>query len=568
MDWLKAKYIVPPLFLVFCFLLFKSISYPLLWNDESETVMTAKHILKFGYPKMTDEKNCIFLPGDPTWIAYKKSSDANISIPWGSYYFAAIGVYFAELTDDIYLKGGIIRTTFAFTGLLGLVIFVFGFRRFFIEKNHFYWFFAAFFFFEIFSVTLLLHMREARYYSLVILTVACFFYVLLRYLFSEKISDKKYFILMTIVLFGVYQINVLAFSACIVTMVMYELYSLLSAALSSPDLAQNKSVWFKFQIKKAFLHLSPLLLCCFLIVPFVIYFETFSILERATKFYDYRPGSFMNHLDRLIFVFSSQDFLYAALFLKSLRIIVWLRNLFFSDSGDKTFNENEKKISDASVLFTLFFISFAILVCRMPIFWTRHFIVLQPILTLVIFMDSWLIWKTVSAHAKAMERLLLQIGFGLVLISGLAIPIKRKLFISNEYLFQIYYQYQGPLDFIIPFLKQHYKHPEKLVIATNYEELCYIYYLDCKVTMGYMLKNLEEDMKLQPDVIIFRKEWKHNRSYFKTLVDHGKYTPVVFPVYDNRVNNIAEIDADLGHFFRTQLAIETADQTHILLLEK
>ena len=40
--------------------LFKNISYPLFWADESMTVMRGERVLEYGYPKVHDGKNVLY----------------------------------------------------------------------------------------------------------------------------------------------------------------------------------------------------------------------------------------------------------------------------------------------------------------------------------------------------------------------------------------------------------------------------------------------------------------------------------------------------------------------------
>ena len=134
-----------------------------------------------------------------------------------------------------------------------------------------------------------------------------------------------------------------------------------------------------------------------------------------------------------------------------------------------------------------------------------------------------------------------------------------------DYLYQITHQYRGPLDYLIPYIKENYGSPEKLVLATNYEELSYVFYLDCRVTLGYINKNLEEDLKYQPDLMIFRKGWGHDPKYFNQLLRKARYRRVSFPVFDSNVNNIAELDYVIQHQFRTRLTDRESEKVDILV---
>ncbi len=67
----KNKILIVIVFLlsiIFAFSLFKNIAHPLLWNDESETAMFARRILEYGYPKVHDGKNILYLMALPIKI--------------------------------------------------------------------------------------------------------------------------------------------------------------------------------------------------------------------------------------------------------------------------------------------------------------------------------------------------------------------------------------------------------------------------------------------------------------------------------------------------------------------
>src|SRR5437762_1893727 len=104
------NYIIALLFLLFCCSLYKNISYPLIWNDESESTMMATRVIEYGYPKVNDGKNKIFAPDIPgSDIGYNKKLDACTYITWGNYYFATIGVMLANHVEDMYAKTALIR---------------------------------------------------------------------------------------------------------------------------------------------------------------------------------------------------------------------------------------------------------------------------------------------------------------------------------------------------------------------------------------------------------------------------------------------------------------------------
>ena len=124
----------------------------------------------------------------------------------------------------------------------------------------------------------------------------------------------------------------------------------------------------------------------------------------------------------------------------------------------------------------------------------------------------------------------------------LSLNVSDRIDHMQGHLYELFHQYKGPLDFAIPFIKAHYKSTENLVIATNYEELVYMYYLGSKVTIGFAGNNVDEDAKIQPDIIIFRKARNPAyRAVFNRFLYMDRYEKISFPVLDYFVNNIPEL---------------------------
>ena len=120
------------LFPLLLFSLFKNISYPLLWNDESMTAVGAEVVLEYGYPKVHGKKNVFYdlLNTNPTVGINEKDDAFAGSSSWGQYYYSIIGHKLAQKTDDLYTKTGILRSTYAVSGLLGMLFLAFIAMRF------------------------------------------------------------------------------------------------------------------------------------------------------------------------------------------------------------------------------------------------------------------------------------------------------------------------------------------------------------------------------------------------------------------------------------------------------
>ena len=106
---------------VFSTLLFKHLSYPLLWQDEAETVMFGTRIVEYGYPKVHGERNVVYEFGPNVALGVNERFDAYIGKTWGDFYFAVPGILWAERVDDLHTRTARLRLPFALAGALGLV---------------------------------------------------------------------------------------------------------------------------------------------------------------------------------------------------------------------------------------------------------------------------------------------------------------------------------------------------------------------------------------------------------------------------------------------------------------
>ena len=82
--------------------------------------------------------------------------------------------------------------------------------------------------------------------------------------------------------------------------------------------------------------------------------------------------------------------------------------------------------------------------------------------------------------------------------------------------------YRGPLDHVIPYLAERYPNPAELVIATNYEDFSYMFYLRATTMLGYYAPERERDLAFVPDVIIPRP-WPVNLRALEHLAKQRPY---------------------------------------------
>ncbi|MCX6295419.1 MAG: hypothetical protein NTX97_05020 [Bacteroidetes bacterium] len=133
-------------------------------------------------------------------------------------------------------------------------------------------------------------------------------------------------------------------------------------------------------------------------------------------------------------------------------------------------------------------------------------------------------------------------------------------------------RYKGPLDFTIPFIQENFKNTENLVIAANYEETSYMYYLKSKVIIGYVGNNLQEDFQVTPQVIAYRIPWRNHLNIFSQMLNRVPYYNYTFPVYDYQVNNYAELNYNfpefnfyMNHQFVTRLPADPMFATELFI---
>lgn len=110
--------------------------------------MYAKRILEYGFPKVDDGKNLVYMLYVDKKIAVHETTGAYKGALWGTYYYAAFAEFFAGKFDDIYDKTGVFRIFFAIPGILGLIILVnsiYGLIR----GREFLLFFGSFFLIEL-----------------------------------------------------------------------------------------------------------------------------------------------------------------------------------------------------------------------------------------------------------------------------------------------------------------------------------------------------------------------------------------------------------------------------------
>ncbi len=521
---------------IFIFSLFKNIQYPLLWNDETETAMYAKRILQYGYPKINDGKNLIWLSYLPDRnIGINKKMDSCEALVWGQYYFAAIGEFFAEKTNDIYLKTAFLRVPFGAAGLLGLLIMALSISGIFGRNTvRELIFFNAFFFLAIFSVSLTLHLREVRHPSLEVFLSACIFYIYFNYRYYNKVKFVPYSVMLTLLLFLLYHVFTITCFIFLAAIGLYEFIEL----LKERDLGNF------------FRGIIPLFAASALITPFFVLCRTMAMGESYRSFLHINDIPFWNrHIMGLLDILKKYEFIYPVLAAKAIFLCVFAYSSM-RRAEILTSIKQKLRISNFLVLFIIVY-GFIITFFPHPFIFERYYILLHPVMIIMLLVDLFGTLELFSHISPATTRKRINGLYAVMLLLAFSINGYDSVDRLKKHVYELSHQYRGPIDFIIPFIRSHYKNPEDLVIATNYEELDYVYYLGSRVIVGFSGNTLDEDLNLRPDIIVIRKRFSFvDPAVFNRFLARDRYESFFFPIFDYFVNNIPE---SAFHLYRTPL---------------
>jgi hypothetical protein len=293
--------------------------------------------------------------------------------------------------------------------------------------------------------------------------------------------------------------------------------------------------------------------------PLISFFKTFYIAEEMAKFNFLLFGisefdMYLANLSVIWRYFRSFDFVYLAIFLKFCLLYSVVR------VGGRGISSSDKRKLMVSNFLTVIFIVYFFAIARIPNFpFSRYLIPLQPVLAAMIILDVALVYNFLylcpSLKIKYYRVILLIIFLGFISTS-----ISKNVEYLKGHVYELFHQYKGPLDHLIPFIKETYGDTDELVIATNYEETSFMYYLNSKVIIGYVGNNLDEDIQMVPDIVIFRKGWRNlDPKIFIDFLMRHRYQRLSFPVFDYKVNNIPELN--LSHEYQHQFeTLETENE--------
>lgn len=529
--------------------IFKNIAYPLLWQDESETTFAAKRIIEYGYPKSSDGKNTLNLLELPDKnLAIKEPYDAYITSAWGQFYVATIGVRLSEFATDIYDKTALIRIPFALIGLVGILLCAQVTKSIFHGRSK--WIFlSCYLLLCMLSISLTLHLREVRYYSLTILLSGTMLWLYTMFTNNRTTLSKRSFVMYTFMLIVLLNVTLLTFPPLFFILILtlgiseaWHLYSLTPTSLIRKDYMY---------------HILPIGLALCVSVPIFMFFEIIPTASAISAYFGFGFTTYVFNIVHALRYLLIYEFLALMLLCKGAQLII---QRVTSKSNQPPQHIAILKLSNFLFLYLIMYLLF---IARTPYLFERYLMALIPFLNLMLILD--LFYTAHALRTMASKKLRSDLLFVTipVFLFVMIISLVPKLPHITGHIYELTHQYKGPLDYAIPYIQNTFSSLEELTIATNYEELSYAFYLGSKVTIGYVGNNLAEDSTIQPDIIIMRNNRNNFVDTFQLLLSKDTYSAVNLEIDDYDFNNIPELDLVKPHRYQTTFAKDENSQLKI-----
>lgn len=531
----------------FAFALFRHLAFPLFWADEAETAMFARHILEYGYPKVHGERNVVYQFGPNIAAGVKESSDAYIGTTWGHLYVAAPALLWARGTSDLFSKTWRVRLPFALAGATGVGLWLFALlpavpggagRR---------WAFAAvFLFLSALSVSLVLHLREVRYYALVVLLGGAIAREHLGYVVYGSVGFRRWAVGLPVLLFLLFNTFFQAFFAFAALLGAERLVALWRQRAPARDLL-------------------PFALAGAAVAPLLVYYETFQTARAFSASFSFGVADYLGNGVAVAGHLLRQEFLLPALLARA--AVVAIGAVFAPAAAPP-----EPPRPSVAGRLLAFAAGFAALGCLNPLPLERYFVVLSPILTGAFLLDAFALASLLVERAAPARRRRARVWVALGLVAATAVCRVPALEGLQGRFAELVTPYHGPLDYVIPELHRRFPESRDLVIATNYEEYAFMYYLGSHVIVGLSQNNLVRDRELEPDVVVPRRRWPKSLAELRPFLARGEWEKLSFPVRDLHYNNIPALSgsrfAPDPHRFRTATTDDPESQLVIYLRRK
>ena len=501
---------------LFAGMLFPGLSSPLFWHDEGDTAMFATRILEVGYPKVHGPRNVLYEFGAPLAVGVKESQDAYIGKPWGDYYFAVPGVWWARGSDDPHERTFRVRLPFALAGALGVGAWLWGVLPALPRRQRMV-FAASDFALCAVSISLLLHLREARYYALLVLTLGAVVALHLRAVVLRARARRFYAVAIALLFPILFQVFSVAWFPALG-------WCVADAAREAWRVDDGRA-----RAHRVLRALAPYAAGALLTLPALVYFETFGVASRFAEAQGAGVARWLANAGAVLSHFARHEWLVAA-------IVARAASAAFARRATRASRESTRAARAVASRLCSFAAAYAAFGCINPLVYERYFVALSPALTLSFLLDA---FSCASLLAEAPRSLRRAAAAALALLVAGTLAARRGEIAGH--VAELRKPVQGPLDFAVESLRERYPDPSTLLIATNYEAQPLMFYLGSRVIVGLAGGDLARERALEPDVVIPRRRWPRSLAELRGFLARARWDEERLPVEDTHYNQVPSL---------------------------
>ena len=525
---------------LFAGMLLPGLSSPLFWHDEGDTAMFATRILEVGYPKVHGPRNVLYEFGAPLAVGVKESRDAYIGKPWGDYYFAVPGVWWARGSDDPHERTFRVRLPFALAGALGVAVWLWGVLPA-LPRRRRALFAASYFTLSAVSISLLLHLREARYYALLVLVLGALLVLHLRSVVLHARARRRD-----------------AVATALLFPILFQVFSVAwfpALAWCAADAARE--AWRAgdgpARARRVLRALAPCAAGAALTLPALVWFETFGVASRFAEAQGAGVARWLANAGAVLSHFARHEWLVAA-------IVARVAASGFARRASPTARETTHAARAVASRLCSFAAAYAAFGCIDPLVYERYFVALSPALTLSFLLDA---FSCASLLPEAPRGLRRAAAATLALLVAGSLAARRGEIAGH--VAELRTPVHGPLDFVVARLREQYADPTALLIATNYEAQPLMFYLGSRVIVGLAGGDLARERALEPDVVIPRRRWPRSLAELRGFLARARWDEERLPVEDTHYNQVPSLSPSAAtpdpHRFTTPVSDPDAPQS-------
>ena len=440
--------------LLFFASLFAGLGAPLLWEDEAETAMFGRNVLEYGVPKIHVGRNNVYGAHLPLELGRLEGLDAYVGSPWGQYFFAAPAVAWSDAASDLAARTWRMRVPFTLAGWLGTLLLAGTAARLWPARaGSRVGFWIGFGACLLLSISFQLHLREVRYYPLVVFALGAIAQIELRRHVLGELPALRGGLLLAPVLFALFNLFYPAFTAVVAVAGV----ALALRAVRSRAALRTRTAEFARGA-------APYALACAAAVPMVALFDLPAQSRSFFEIFGKGESGIVHQLGWGAYYLLRYEFLAPALLgALALGVARW------------RLGHEAAELRPAMVACDLALALAAVwlvLIARTPLFFSRYLVALSPLLSAACVLQ---VGCLVALRRTAAARTATA-GLAAVALAGLGCAAVRMPELCGR-IAELREPYRGPLDHVIPYLVERYPNPADLVIATNYEEFSFMFYL-------------------------------------------------------------------------------------------